>query len=74
MVNVDKRVIYGYGSKYPSSFFIINVDSKEEKLFKQRPEWENALRQLDLAPDSVHDVWLSFTKFKVDGYLQWRPK
>jgi hypothetical protein len=71
MINVDKGIIYGYGTVYPSYHFLINCNTKEEKVFKQINGWQKELKNLGVNPDSVYDVWKLFEKFKDDEYLKW---
>ena len=71
MINVDKGIIYGYGTFYPSYHFLINCNTKEEKVFKQINDWQKELKNLGVNPDSVYDVWKLFEKFKDDEYLKW---
>src|ERR1700743_893760 len=44
MINVDNGIIYGYGTAYPSYHFLINYNTKEEKIFKQIGEWQKELK------------------------------
>ena len=71
MINVDKGIIYGYGTAHPCYHFIINYNTKEEKIYKQTKEWQSELNNLGVKPDSVFDVWKLFDKFKNDRYLKW---
>ena len=71
MINVDKGIIYGYGTAYPSYHFLINCNTKEEKIFKQVGDWEKELASLGVNADSVYDVWKLFEEFKNNGYLKW---
>ena len=72
-INVSRGIIYGYGTKYPCQPFLINTNTKEERIFQNETEWRQALITLKLNPDSVYNVWELFQNFKDQGTLNWTP-
>lgn len=73
MINVDNKIIYGYGTEYPCQHFIINTVSGEEKIYEDISEWEKQLDQLEINSKKIYDVFDLFEKFKNENILNWRP-
>jgi len=72
MINVDKGIIYGYGTANPCGHFIIKTASGEEKTYKDAEEWEKQLTKLNVDYNKVYDVLDLFEKFKNEKKLLWR--
>lgn len=72
MVNVDKGIIYGYGTANPCQHFIINTSSGEEKTYEEIGEWEKQLKKLNVDSKKVYDVFDLFEMFKNEKKLLWR--
>ncbi len=72
MINVDKGIIYGYGTANPSQHFLINSRAKEEKIFKNVVEWQMELNALGVDYKKLFDVFDVFEDFKNKNILPWR--
>jgi hypothetical protein len=72
MVNVDKGIIYGYGTANPCQHFIINTVTDQIKTFGDTVEWANQLKKLNVDHKKVYDVFELFDKFKNENTLLWR--
>jgi len=74
MINVDKSIIYGYGTKNPSQHFIINYLTKEEIKYENEKEWNETLVKLGIVPTKLYNVWDVFETFRNEGKLPWQAE
>jgi len=74
MINVNKNIIYGYGTENPGQHFIINTGTGEEKIYEDINEWERQLHGLDIDHKKIYNVYDLFEKFRNENILTWRPK
>ena len=71
-INVEKNIIYGFGSKYPSFHFIINLNTGKETIFPSERNWSVALAALGISSRNTLDVFDVFAEFKETRRLPWR--
>ena len=72
MINVDRKIIYGYGTKNPCQHFLINCNNGEEKIFPDESQWEQALEKLGIDHKTLFDVFDVFEDFKENKILPWK--
>lgn len=72
MINVEKGIIYGYGTAYPCQHFIINTNLNQEKIYDDIEKWKQDLSALEIDPKKIFDVFDLFEKFKDEKKLLWR--
>jgi len=71
MINIDKNIIYGFGTKNPGYHFLINCTTGEEKIFKDSIEWKQTLEALQIDSKQLFDIFEVFENFKTKDILPW---
>lgn len=74
MINVDKGIIFGYGTANPCQHFIINTKTEQERTFDKIEDWQNELKALNVDYTRVYDVFELFEHFKNEKKLMWFPQ
>jgi hypothetical protein len=64
--------IYGFGNRFPSYHFLINLNTKEEKIFISEKTWSDELQLLGVDSKEVLDVFGVFDEFKKNNTLPWK--
>lgn len=72
MVNVNRGVIYGYGTANPCDHFIIIPKENKEMIFKKVDDWSNMLKNMGIDSDSTYNAFDLFFDFKDNNVLRWR--
>lgn len=77
-INVSNGIIYGCDVKhddYPNVWFVIILDQKIEKVFKDKEkEWRSFLQQHGISKPLLYSVWKIFDEFKANSTLPWRKQ
>lgn len=75
VINIEDSVIYGHGkdgkTAFPNFWFIIDVKSDREMVFKDEVSWRSKLSELKCKHDTLYDIWTIYEAFKKDGHLPW---
>jgi hypothetical protein len=73
-VNVNRNIVYGYGTANPCYPFIINIKDSTEKIYFDKKVWERTLDSLGINHENLYDAFEVFDDFKSNGHLPWKEK
>jgi hypothetical protein len=73
LINVKRKLIYGYG-KGLVEYFVIDTRIKKEYFFENKNDWNAFLDEHSIDTSSLLNVWDTFYEFHENHTLPWKAE